>query len=180
MLAISDEELATRARKGDEAAFRQVLERHYDRLYRIAYRFFGSAAEAEDVAQDICMVLVAKIGSFRGSSRFSTWLYAVALNACRDHARKRTGQLKLQTSFVAFADQRAADWADSDQRTRWLYHAIDGLDPALKETALLVLAEDMSHAEAGEVLGVKESTVSWRMHEVKKRLKAMADHEQRA
>ena len=47
-------------------------------------------------------------------------------------------------------------------------------DPALKETALLVLTEDMSHAEAGEVLGIAESTVSWRMHEAKKRLKKMA------
>ena len=50
----------------------------------------------------------------------------------------------------------------------------DGLDPALKETALLVIAEDMSHAQAGEILGVKEATVSWRMHEIRKRLKMMA------
>ena len=52
--------------------------------------------------------------------------------------------------------------------------ALDRLEPALKETALLVLAEDMSHAQAGEVLGVAESTVSWRMYEVKKRLKTIA------
>jgi RNA polymerase sigma-70 factor (ECF subfamily) len=57
---------------------------------------------------------------------------------------------------------------------------MDALEPAFKETALLVLAEDLSHAEAGAVLGVKESTVSWRMHEVKKKLKAMAEHERRA
>jgi len=180
MLAMSDEELAARARNGDEAAFGQVLERHYDRLYRIAYRFFGSAVEAEDVAQDICMALAARIRTFRGDSRFSTWLYAVALNACRDHARRQTSRMKLQGSFAAFAEQRSADWADSDERARWLYRAVDKLDPALKETALLVLAEDMSHAEAGEVLGVKENTISWRMHEAKKRLKAMADDERRA
>jgi RNA polymerase sigma-70 factor (ECF subfamily) len=180
MLAISDEELATRAGRGDQSAFRQVLERHYDRLYRIAYRFFGSAAEAEDVAQDICLALSSRIRTFRGDSRFSTWLYAVAVNQCRDHARRRSGRMKLQGAFAAFAEHRAADWEDSDERTRWLYQALDRLDPALKETALLVLAEDMSHGEAGEVLGIKESTVSWRMHEVKKKLKAMADHERRA
>jgi len=67
-----------------------------------------------------------------------------------------------------------ADWADSEMRLRWLYGAIGRLDPALKETALLVLAEDLNHAQVGEILGVRESTVSWRMHEVRKRLKAMA------
>jgi RNA polymerase sigma-70 factor (ECF subfamily) len=180
MLAVSDEELAGRAGRGDERAFREVLERHYDRLYRIAYRFFGSAAEAEDVAQDIAMALAARIGSFRGDSRFSTWLYAVALNQCRDHARQAAGRLKTQGAFAAVSAQQHADWADSDQRTRWLYLALDRLEPQFKETALLVLAEDMSHAEAGTVLGIKESTVSWRMHEVKKKLKAMADHERRA
>lgn len=180
MLAKSDEELASRAREGDESAFRAVLERHYNRLYRIAYRFFGTADEAEDVAQDVCLTLARQIGSFRGTAKFSTWLYAVAVNACRDHARRRASQQRLQSAFAALAEHRQADWADSDLRSRWLYQALDALDPALKETALLVLAEDLSHAEAGEALGVKESTVSWRMHEVKKKLKAMADHERRA
>ena len=80
----------------------------------------------------------------------------------------------LQGNYIAFADHRDADWADSEDKVKWLYQAMDGLDPALKETALLVLTEDMSHAEAGEVLGIAESTVSWRMHEAKKRLKKMA------
>ena len=75
---------------------------------------------------------------------------------------------------MAFAEHRAADWADSSDKVRWLYRSLDRLDPTLKETALLVLAEEMSHAQAGEVLGVAESTVSWRMHEVKKRLKTIA------
>jgi RNA polymerase sigma-70 factor (ECF subfamily) len=180
MLALSDEELAVRAGQGDPSAFRQVLERHYDRLYRIAYRFFGQASEAEDVAQDICLALAGRIGSFRGESRFSTWLYTVALNQCRDHARRQQSRQGLQGAFAAFAAHQMADWADSDARTRWLYQAMDALEPAFKETALLVLAEDLSHAEAGAVLGVKESTVSWRMHEVKKKLKAMAEHERRA
>jgi RNA polymerase sigma-70 factor (ECF subfamily) len=163
-----DEDLAAAAAQGDGTAFRRLLERHYDRVYRVAYRFLGSRAEAEDAAQDICLALADKVRSFGGRSRFSTWLYAVALNACRDRARKKAGALRHEGAYAA---------ADSDRRTNWLYRALDRLDPALKETALLVLAEEMSHAEAGAVLGVKESTVSWRMHEVKKRLQAMAKHD---
>ena len=104
----------------------------------------------------------------------STWLYQVAVNACRDHVRRRASIARMQVAFADVSAARMADWADSDERVRWLYRALDGLDPALKETALLVLAEDMSHAEAGAVLGIKENTVSWRMHEVRKRLKTMA------
>ena len=80
----------------------------------------------------------------------------------------------MQAAFVEVDAHRSADWADSGRRLRWLYQAIDRLKPDLKETALLVLAEDMSHAEAAEVLGIKEATVSWRMHEVRKHLSQMA------
>jgi RNA polymerase sigma-70 factor, ECF subfamily len=173
----SDEDLASAAAQGDGAAFRRLLERHYDRVYRVAYRFLGSRAEAEDAAQDICLALAGKVRSFGGRSRFSTWLYAVAINACRDRARKKAGGLRHEGAYAVAAEMRSADWADSGRRTRWLYQALDRLDPGLKETALLVLAEEMSHAEAGAVLGVKEKTVSWRMHEVKKRLQAMAKHD---
>jgi RNA polymerase sigma-70 factor (ECF subfamily) len=170
----SDEDLAVAAARGDGAAFRRLLERHYDRVFRLAYRFFGSRPEAEDAAQEICLALAGKIKAFGGRSRFATWLYAVAVNACRDRKRRQWTALRHESAFVEERERREADWADSEGRARWLYRALDGLDPALKETALLVLAEEMSHAEAGKVLGVKENTVSWRMHEVKKRLKAMA------
>ncbi len=83
----------------------------------------------------------------------------------------------LQGTYMGLAEHQAADWADTNSKLRWLYLALDRLDRGLKETALLILAEELSHREAGEVLGIKESTVSWRMHEVKKKLKAMAQHD---
>lgn len=170
----SDLDLVRLARDGDRAAFRLLLERHYDLMYRVAYRFLGSRAEAEDAAQEMAMALARKIGSFGGRSRFSTWLYQLALNHCRDHLRRRRTLGRMEAAFVEVEARRSADWADSDRRLAWLYQAIDRLSPDLKETALLVLAEDMTHAEAGEVLGIKEATVSWRMHEVRKRLAVLA------
>lgn len=170
----SDLDLVRLARDGDRAAFRLLLERHYDLMYRVAYRFLGSRAEAEDAAQEMAMALARKIGSFGGRSRFSTWLYQLALNHCRDHLRRRRTLGRMEAAFVEVEARRSADWADSDRRLAWLYQAIDRLSPDLKETALLVLTEDMTHAEAGEVLGIKEATVSWRMHEVRKRLAVLA------
>ena len=176
-MSASDLDLVRLARDGDRAAFRLLLERHYGLLYRVAYRFLGSRPEAEDAAQEMAMSLAQKIGSFAGRSRFSTWIYQIALNHCRDQARRQKSLGRLQTAFVEVETHRHADWADSDRRVRWLYQAIDRLKPDLKETALLVLAEEMSHAEAGDVLGIKEATVSWRMHEVRKQLSQMATND---
>ena len=66
-----------------------------------------------------------------------------------------------------------ADCAEANQKIAWLYRSIAGLQTDLKETALLVLAEEMSHAEAGQVLGCAESTISWRMSEIRKQLKLL-------
>jgi RNA polymerase sigma-70 factor (ECF subfamily) len=173
-MGASDLDLVRLAQDGDRAAFRLLLERHYATLYRVAFRFLGSRAEAEDAAQEMAMTLAEKIGGFRARSRFSTWIYQIALNHCRDHARRRKSLGRIEAAFVEVEAQRSADWADSGRRLAWLYQAIDLQKPDLKETALLVLAEDMSHAEAGEVLGIKEATVSWRMHEIRKQLREMA------
>jgi RNA polymerase sigma-70 factor (ECF subfamily) len=174
-MGTDDLELARRAASGERNAFQQLLERHYDLLYRLAYRFFGNSADAEDVAQEICLALAGRIGAFGGRSRFSTWLFRVAVNACRDHARRQASIRALHGASLAFAEHQRADWADSEGKVRWLYEAIGTLDHTLRETALLVLTEELSHRDAGEVLGIAEATVSWRMHKVKKQLKALAE-----
>lgn len=172
---MSDVLLALRARDGDREAFRQLLEGHYDLIYRVAYRFFGNAPDAEDVAQDVCVALVDKLASYRGHARFSTWLYRVALNACRDHARRQSSIRSLHERFAQVSALVEAGDHDTAGRVRWVYEALAMLDAAMRETALLVVAEELSHAEAAEILGVKEATVSWRMHEVRKKLKALKD-----
>ncbi len=169
----SDLDLARRAKNGDGAAFRHLLERHYDMIFRLGRRLLGSAVEAEDVAQDICLSLADRIASFKGDSRFSTWLYRVVVNACRDQRRKQASRARIQADYMAFAADDAADWADDVARQDWLKTALARLDEALRETAFLVVGEDLSHAEAAEILGIAETTVSWRMHEVRKRLKSM-------
>jgi RNA polymerase sigma-70 factor (ECF subfamily) len=170
----NDEDLAFRARDGDRKALQLLLERHYATAYRLSYRLVGSRADAEDVAQDVCIRLVDRIVAFAGESRFSTWLYAVVLNACRDHFRRqRTFRDKL-SGYAASLAQDSADWADSEEKVRWLYRALDGLSPALKETALLILAEDVTQEDAAAILGISPGTVAWRMSEVKKRLRELA------
>lgn len=166
------EALAKRARMGDRAAFECLLDGHYDMMYRVAYRFTGSREDAEDIAQDVCCALPDKLMAFRGESKFTTWLYRVIVNACRDMQKKRGNQSDLAKRYVDFDALQRAESAEANARVAWLYRQVAALEPALKETALLVLGEDMSHAEAGKVLGCAESTISWRMSEIRKSLKA--------
>jgi RNA polymerase sigma-70 factor, ECF subfamily len=171
----TDEALAARARQGDSAALQRLLERHHETAFRFSYRLLGSRAVAQDVAQEICMRIVERIGSFRGESQFSTWLFQMVLNACRDYRRRQRTARSAQDGYAAFQKNDAADWADSDRKVRWLYLALDRLNADLKETALLILAEDMRQEDAAAVLGISAGTVAWRMSEVKKRLRAMAE-----
>jgi len=171
---MDDAELATRAAKGDREAFRALLERHYDLVFRLSHRLLGDRADAEDVTQDVCVSLARRLGSFRGDSRFSTWLYTVTVNACRDFARRRASIAALNRTYTEVSGMSEADASERARRAVWLKETLASLDEGLRETAVLVLAEELSHAEAAEVLGIKEATVSWRMHELRKKLKALA------
>jgi RNA polymerase sigma-70 factor (ECF subfamily) len=173
LLNIDDGELAAGAQRGDREAFRRLVERHYDFVFRLARRQLGSPADAEDVAQDVCVALVHKLGQFRGRSRFTTWLAAIVINQCRDAMRRRRSSQGLVERYGVLRAMDEADAADTADRAAWLEAALASLDPALRETVLLVVGEDMTHAEAAEALGCAESTVSWRMHMAKKRLRAL-------
>lgn len=175
-----DNILVERACAGDRTAYRQLLERHYDMMFRVAYRYTGHRQDAEDIAQDVSVGLIGRLRSFKGRSRFPTWLYRVVVNSCRDMQKHRRSVARSEDGFVELEAHGQAEQAEASRRIAWLYRAICGLETSLKETALLVLAEELSHAEVAVILGCKESTVSWRMHEVRKLLKAGmgADHEQ--
>ena len=165
-----DGELVAAAAAGERAAFEALLRRHYDRIYRVAWRMTGSATDAEDVAQEVCCTLVEKIGTFRNQAKFTTWLVGIVVNACSDHHRRVAALTRLRRHLATFAGlARAPDGRDLHGRL-WLASAIARLDRPLRETVVLVVGEDMSHAEAAAALGVAESTVSWRMHQVRRRL----------
>jgi len=170
----ADERLAQSAANGDREAFGELLERHYGRILGLSHRLLGNRAEAEDLAQDVCIGLARKIRSFRGEAKFTTWLYRVVLNAGRDAMRRRASRGAVQRDFVEVDALRKAGDAARAAEVEWLRAALGCLKDDLRETAILVLDQELTHAQAGEVLGISENTVSWRLHEVRKALKAQA------
>ena len=89
-----------RANSGDAAAFATLLERHYDLIYRLAYRILGNQQDAEDIAQDVCVLLPKKLASFQGNAKFTTWLYQITLNTCRDFMRRSMSSQKLYVDYT--------------------------------------------------------------------------------
>ena len=175
-----DQHLALAAAQGDGAAFAALLERHYDRLYALAWRLTGQRAEAEDLTQDICLALPAKLANYRAEARFTTWLYRVAVNAAHDRRRRAASRSRAADGWGGWELNRQAAIAEAREAADWLTEAMRALGADLRDTAALVLGEDMTQAEAAEVLGIPEGTVAWRMSEVKKRLRALAMKERSA
>jgi RNA polymerase sigma-70 factor (ECF subfamily) len=166
-----DRDLVARAAAGDRAAFAALVERHYARIHRVAWRLTGTVADAEDVAQEVCCALVERIQTFRGEARFTTWLTGIVVNACRDHWRRGAAFRRLREAVAGFAGLgRQPDGRDL-YRAGWLASELARLDAGLRETLVLVAGEGMSHAEAADSLGVAESTVSWRIHEARRKLR---------
>lgn len=172
-----DETLATAAANGDRDAFAALLIRHYDRVFGLSYRLTGSRAEAQDLTQDICAALPAKLRNWRGEARFTTWLYRVTVNAAHDLRRRQISHSRAASGWVDWEIARQDAIAEDTAAQDWLSHAMSRLTPELRDTVALVLGEDMTQAEAASVLGLSEGTIAWRMSEVKKRLRAIAAEE---
>jgi RNA polymerase sigma factor (sigma-70 family) len=165
-----DGNLVAAAAAGDRAALEALLRRHYDRIHGLAWRLTGSRADAEDIAQEVCCALVEKIGSFRGEAKFTTWLTGITFNAARDFRRRRRSLAGLTEKLAVLAGLADAPDGRDAYDAVWLKSAVARLKPALRDTVVLVAGEQLTHAEAAEVLGIAEATVAWRMHEVRRLL----------
>lgn len=165
-----DAALLAAAIAGDRNAFAGLLDRHYNRMHALAWQLTGSQGDAEDVAQEVCCILAERIAGFRGESSFSTWLFSIVVNACRDLRRRRRsfhGMTERLTVLVGLT--RGPDGRDLVDAV-WLRSALGRLKPPLRETAALVAGEQLTHAEAAAILGVAEATISWRMHKIRQQL----------
>lgn len=180
-----DRELMRAAQAGSDAAFGSLVRRHQKRIYRLAIHMLGNAAEAEDVSQDTFVRAYRALERFDGRSQPFTWFYRIAVNLCLNtiRARKKHSRStphddpRLQGALVeerpSMGDPGLA--ATNRQIASILCDAIDSLSETLRTTLVLVAVDGLSHAEAAETLGCPEGTIAWRVHEARRKLKAVLD-----
>ncbi|ABD53759.1 sigma-24 (FecI-like) [Jannaschia sp. CCS1] len=173
---VSDEDLALAAAGGDGAAYQLLLTRVYDRLFGLCFRLTGSRTEAEDLTQDICLALPGKLSGYRAQAKVTTWLYRVAVNAATDRRRRKASYTRATQGWGAWEVDRVQTAQEATAGARWLYRTMALLPTHLHDTLALVL-DDVTHAEAAEILGVSEGTISWRVAEAKKKLREIKERE---
>jgi RNA polymerase sigma-70 factor (ECF subfamily) len=171
-----DETLAMRAAQGCRASFALLLDRHYDRIYRLAWRWTGSRMAGEDIAQDVAVKLARAIRAFRGDAAFTTWLHRIAYTTTVDFLRANQRSVSVDPSeIVRLIDSVAEVRPDAENVGVDLWTAVRSLPDQQRDAVLLVYGEDLSHAEAATVMGCSENTVSWHVHEARKRLKILLE-----
>ena len=157
-----DERLVRKAQKGDQAAFAQLVEANQHRLFTLAVRELGSAADAEDAVQEALVRAWRALPRFRAEASFSTWLFRICLNAISDQRsrRSRGGGVPLE-DVVEPADPR--DAIAERELSSALQSALAELDETYRTAVVLFDVLGRSYAEIAEMLGVPEGTVKSRI-----------------
>ncbi len=168
--------LIKQAQSGDRGAFETLLRAHYDVMYRMAYKWCGNKEDAEDITQNACVKLARSIETFRFQSAFLSWLYRLVINTAKDWAKARPPQA---TDQAIDADRAEAPVAE-DRVYAGQVMAYVRTMPEREQVALfLVFSEGLTHREAAVVMDCKESTVSWYIHEARKKLQTFQKVERR-
>jgi RNA polymerase sigma-70 factor, ECF subfamily len=177
----SDEELVRCYLDGDQQAFEVIVTRYQGTILNMAYRLLGNRTDASDVCQEVFVLLLRKIGSFRGEAKFSTWLYRVSLNACHDHARRMKRHYSLSDSpgdDLPEIEQRLPDDGlhspeESLERTEIqevVHEAIGRLPYKFKEVIFLHDISEFNYKEVAEILDISLGTVKSRLNRARTRL----------
>lgn len=163
--------LIERLKDGDAAALGALLEEQYDRIFRTAWRWCGNRADAEDIAQDVCVKLATAIPSFDGRSSFSTWVHRITVNAVNDLLRASSRKRRRDEGMANEAESSAPAHQEMAVANAQLWSAVRRLPERQRDAVLLVHAEDLSHAEAAAIMGIAEATVSVHLHAARKSLR---------
>lgn len=165
---MAEQNLIKRCQNGDRAAFDVLLERHYDTIYRFAFRWCNDQSNAQDITQQACLKLARAIHQYDFKSTFTSWLYPLVINTAKDFY-KSPNQVERHPTLDNESPQ--ADRNEQRHYAQQILEFINTLPNELKDTLLLVFGKGLNHAQAANELGIKESTVSWRIHEARKQLK---------
>jgi RNA polymerase sigma-70 factor, ECF subfamily len=173
-MADADEELVLQSQNGNASAFEALVKNHQQMIHALTFRMTGSDADAEDLAQEAFVRAYEQIGSFNAGSKFSTWLYSIAIHAClnwrRSEARRFHAYADCAKEF--FTQRNAAEPSPAeDEMAQRAQAALLKLPAKQRAAVVLTIYDGLTHAEAAKVLRCSETTVSWRVFSAKKRLK---------
>ena len=183
---VTDLELVRLAQAGDAGAFGELVERNRRAVFRAALAAVGSAAEADDVAQEAFVTAWRKLSGFRGESQFRTWLLSITWRKAIDRRKSVSRWLKLAATpsrddagedmfevvdRLPSADRTPEALLESQQLQRDVRKLVKSLPRKLRDALLLAGSGEHSYEEIGAILGAPVGTVKWRVAEARRVLK---------
>jgi RNA polymerase sigma-70 factor (ECF subfamily) len=155
----SDERLMRSVRDGDLAAFEQLVLRHQAEAWRVAYRFTGDAAEAEDLAQEAFLRILDAAGRYTPTASFRTYLFSILNRRCIDHVRKKRPLVTDDLPQLTDDGPSPPSRLSRRERDAAIQAALDTLPPAQRMAAVLRYFEGLGWAEIAEAMGLSAKSV---------------------
>jgi RNA polymerase sigma factor (sigma-70 family) len=165
-----DIKLVERARNGDRVAFEKLYHRHRDRIYALMWRLCsGDAALAEDMLQESFVRAWQKLDSFRGDSKFGTWLHRLSANVALSDRRSRMRRVSREAELDLATERKATGARDVYAGQRMdLEQAVARLPERARTVLVLYDIEGYSHAEIGEIAGMAVGSSKAQLHRARK------------
>ncbi len=172
-----DLQLVVLARGGDAQAFEQLYRRHRDRIYGLIWRLCGGdGALAEDMLQEAFVRAWQKLDSFRGESRFFTWLHRLSVNVALSDRRSRVRRARFESPMEEEAERTAIGARDVTAGKRAdLEQAIAQLPERARAVLVLHDVEGYGHAEIGRMTGMAEGSSKAQLHRARKLVRQLLD-----
>jgi RNA polymerase sigma-70 factor (ECF subfamily) len=165
------------SQNGDDAAFEELMRTHQTLIHSLTFRMTGSLADAKDLAQETFVRAYRQLDSYQGTSKFSSWLYRIAVNACLDWQRREKRRAAVYHNLSEMGDPFAHNEPESamdlDELSREVQTALMKLSDKQRAAIVLTVYGGHNHAEAAKILGCPETTVSWRIFTARRKLKKL-------
>ena len=174
---MEDAELISTFMAGDKTAFDDLVIRHKDRIFNLCYRFLGDYQDANDTAQDVFINAYKALKRFRAESSFSTWIYRIAINTCKNRIKSREFRNRKQTKSLdnprtadnnpsaEIVDESLSPMAklEKKERSMLIQKAIDSLPKGKKVMVVLRDIEGLPYDEIARITGFSLGTVKSRI-----------------
>jgi RNA polymerase sigma factor (sigma-70 family) len=173
----SDSEIISLVLKGDHNAYALLVERYKSYVFTLTLRFIKSREDAEEVSQDIFVKAYRSLAHFKGTAKFSTWLYTIVNTTCITFLRKKRLDIRSLDDEKTFevADSQdsgfRANQVEQKSRLNMVNQAIALLSPDDAEIITLFYKNEQSLEEIGQILGVEVNAAKVRLHRARTRLK---------
>jgi len=179
------------AQRGDTESFERIVIAYQQRIFNLAFRLLGDREEAEDLTQEVFLNVYKHLPSFRGDAQFSTWIYQVTINHCRNRFKYLKRRFHQTTESLddpmqggeGELERELPDEADAPedalhrrQVQRLVHMAVQRLRPDYREIIVLRDIQELSYQEISDVLGLPEGTIKSRLHRARWELKELLEH----